>query len=54
MRFSCEKARLLHADTEKYGPTSASSGQDSLSWLMNGKIREKIGVIPPNVTWGGT
>uniref|UniRef100_A0A4D5R9R6 Carboxypeptidase n=1 Tax=Scolopendra viridis TaxID=118503 RepID=A0A4D5R9R6_SCOVI len=26
---------------------------DELSKLMNGKIREKLHTIPPNVTWGG-
>ena len=27
--------------------------QDSLSELMNGPIRKKLGIIPSNVTWGG-
>lgn len=26
----------------------------SLSELMNGAIRKKLGIIPQNVTWGGT
>lgn len=26
----------------------------SLSALMNGPIRKKLGIIPQNVTWGGT
>ena len=27
--------------------------EDSLAELMNGPIREKLGCIPNNVTWGG-
>ena len=27
--------------------------EDALSALMNGPIREKLGTIPANVTWGG-
>ena len=26
----------------------------SLGDLMNGPIRDKLGIIPANVTWGGT
>jgi len=26
---------------------------DPLDELMNGPIREKLGIIPTNVTWGG-
>lgn len=28
--------------------------RQSLSQLMNGPVREKLGIIPKNVTWGGT
>ena len=27
--------------------------QDDLSALMNGKIKEKLGIIPEKVKWGG-
>lgn len=26
---------------------------DDLASLMNGPIRQKLGIIPKNVTWGG-
>ena len=28
--------------------------RQSLAQLMNGPIRKKLGIVPQNVTWGGT
>ena len=43
----------IHNIVDKFGYKSAANGRDSLSLLMNGEIKQKIGIIPENVTWGG-
>jgi len=52
-RFTAWRVLMpMHAD--RHNLATASVAHDSLQELMDGEIKRKVGVVPPNVTWGGT
>lgn len=45
--MACE---FVYIDRYKFPP---AMNEDSLYTLMDTEIRQKIGIIPSNITWGG-
>jgi len=44
---------MVYDYTDRYKFPPASKKEDPLETLMNGEIKEMIGIVPSNVTWGG-
>lgn len=48
-----ERSGIFRSKNELASRMLSPLYQDDLAELMNGKIREKLGIIPDNVQWGG-